>query len=72
MIFSIRLTEDERALAESYAALHSISVGDAFKQALFERIEDEYDISAGRDAYEEYLKDQKAYSLEEMKEILGL
>ncbi|MCD8286013.1 MAG: DUF6290 family protein [Clostridia bacterium] len=72
MIFSIRLTEDERSLAESYAALHSISVGDAFKQALFERIENEYDISVGRDAYEEYLKDQKTYSMEEMKEILGL
>ncbi|MCD8295487.1 MAG: DUF6290 family protein [Clostridia bacterium] len=72
MIFSIRLTEDERALAESYANLHSVSMGDAFKQALFEKIEDEYDVSAGADAYEEYLKDQRTYSMEEIKEIFGL
>ena len=42
MPFSIRLTEEEKALAESYAKLHSMSVGEAFKRALFERIEDEY------------------------------
>ena len=45
MPFSIRLTEEEKALAESYAKLHSMSVGEAFKRALFERIEDEYDIA---------------------------
>lgn len=37
MSFSIRLSEQERALVDSYAKLHSISVGDAFKQALFEK-----------------------------------
>lgn len=46
MSFSIRLTEEERALAESYAKLHSISVGEAFKRALFDKIEDEYDLNA--------------------------
>ena len=46
MAFSIRLTEEERKLAESYAKLHSISIGEAFKMALFERIEEEYDLAA--------------------------
>ena len=45
MSFSIRLTGEEKALAESYAKLHSVSLGEAFKRALFERIEDEYDIA---------------------------
>ena len=45
MAFSIRLTEQEKKLAESYARLHSLSLGEAFKRALFEKIEDEYDIS---------------------------
>lgn len=44
MGFSIRLSEEERALADSYAKLHSISLGEAFKKALFEKIEEEYDI----------------------------
>ena len=40
MSFSLRLTAEEKALAESYAKLHSMSLGEAFKKALFERIED--------------------------------
>lgn len=59
MAFSIRLTDEERMLAESYAKLHSFSLSEAFKRALFERIEDEYDITIGQEAYDEYLADGK-------------
>ena len=55
MAFSIRLTEEERNLAESYAKLHSFSLSEAFKRALFEKIEDEYDIEAAESAYKEYV-----------------
>lgn len=55
MSFSIRLTPEEKSLAESYAKLHSMSLGEAFKRSLFERIEDEYDIAVGDDAYNEYV-----------------
>lgn len=54
MSFSIRLTDEERKLAESYATLHSLSLGDAFKTALFERIEDEFDVVVANEAYGEY------------------
>nr|WP_072514802.1 DUF6290 family protein [Ndongobacter massiliensis] len=56
MAFSIRLTEEERKLATAYARLHGVSVGEAFKQALFERIEDEYDLAVAEEAYREYLE----------------
>ena len=59
MSFSIRLTEEERTLAESYAKLHSYSLSEAFKRALFEKIEDEYDIKVGQEAYDEYIADQR-------------
>ena len=59
MSFSIRLTPEEKILAEIYAKLHSLSLGEAFKKALFERIEDEYDITAADEAYEEYVKSGK-------------
>ncbi len=59
MSFSIRLTDEERMLAESYARLHSFSLSEAFKRALFERIEDEYDLTVGQEAYDEYIADQK-------------
>ena len=55
MSFSIRLTEEEKMLASSYAKLHSLSLAEAFKRALFERIEDEYDISVADEAYADYV-----------------
>ena len=59
MSFSIRLTDEERKLADSYARIHSMSLSDAFKRALFEKIEDEYDVVVAQEAYEEYLRDGK-------------
>ena len=56
MAFSIRLTDEEKQLADSYAKLHAMSVGEAFKQALFEKIEDEYDVTVADEAYQDYLK----------------
>lgn len=55
MSFSIRLSAEEKGLAESYAKLHAMSLGEAFKKALFEKIEDEYDIIVAQEAYAEYV-----------------
>ena len=59
MAFSIRLTDEEKQLADSYAKLHAMSVGEAFKQALVEKIEDEYDVAVADEAYQDYLKSGK-------------
>ena len=59
MAFSIRLTDEERNVAESYAKINSISLGEAFKKALFEKIEDEYDFNLGEEAYNKYIKSGK-------------
>ena len=59
MAFSIRLTEEGRKLADSYAKLHSMTVGEAFKRALFDRIDEEYDRSVYEEAYNEYVKNGK-------------
>lgn len=59
MAFSIRLTEEEKNIASSYAKLHSMSLGEAFKKALFEKIEEEYDIAVYNEAYKEYLDSGK-------------
>lgn len=67
MAFSIRLTEQEKCIADSYARLHSMSLGEAFKQALFEKIEDEYDIVVFDEAYGEYQHDgRKSRPIEEL------
>ncbi len=73
MGFSIRLTEEEKALASSYAKLHSMSLGEAFKKALFERIEEEYDIAVANEAYEEFVKDgEKSSPITDLWEELDL
>ena len=59
MSFSIRLSKEEKNLAGSYAKIHSISVGEAFKRALFEQIENEYDITVAEEAYKEYVESGK-------------
>ena len=59
MSFSIRLTEEERQLANSYAKIHAMSIGEAFKKALFEKIEDEYDIAVADQDYKDYLQNGK-------------
>ena len=69
-VFSMRLTPEERQLAESYAKLHAMAT--AFKKALFEKIEDEYDIALAEEAQKEYEADPTTYSHNEVKELLGL
>lgn len=71
MSFSIRLSAEERNLAESYAKLHAMSLGEAFKKALFEKIEDEYDLVVADEAYAEYVRGgSKSRSIDEFwKEI---
>ena len=73
MAFSIRMNEEEKALAESYAKLHAMSLGEAFKRALFERIEEEYDINLANEAYQEYKNNGcKSRPIEELWEELNL
>ena len=73
MAFSIRLTEAERAIANSYAKLHAVSLGEAFKNASFEKIEDEYDIAVAAEAYQDYVSNgKKSRPFSELKKELGL
>lgn len=73
MAFSIRLTDEEKALADSYARMHNVSLGEAFKKALFEKIEEEYDISIAEEAYNEYIEGGKnSRPIEELWEELDL
>lgn len=73
MAFSIRLNEDEKLLAYSYAEMHSMSLGEAFKSALFEKIEEEYDIAVGDAAMQDYIDSgYKSRPLSELEKELGL
>lgn len=72
MVVSIRMTEEERKLAEAYAKLNGVTLSEAIKKAFFEKIEDEFDVTIANEALKEYEKNPKSYSIEEIKDLLGL
>ena len=72
MVVSIRMTEEEKRLAESYAKLNGVSLSEAIKRAYFEKIEDEYDIALADAALDEYKKNPKTYTLKELMKELDL
>ena len=59
MTVTIELTEEETQLVERYAKKCNLSVEAAFKNALFELIEDECALVFAREAYDEYIKSGK-------------
>jgi len=72
MAISLRLSEEDTMLIKNYAALHNISISDLFRQAVLEKIEDEYDLQCYENAIKRYKADPKTYSLDEVERELGL
>lgn len=72
MAISLRLTEEDAALIKNYAAMHNVSISELFRQAVMEKIEDEYDLKAYEKAMAEYKKDSVTYTLDEVEKELGL
>ena len=67
---SIRTTTQEKEQIEAYAKIHSMSVSALLKSLFFEKLENEYDLELIKE-YEENT-DDKLYTLEEAKKVLGL
>lgn len=72
MAISLRLSDEDTKLIKNYAALHNISLSDLFRQAVMEKIEDEYDLAAYNKAMAEYENDPTTYTLDEVEKELGL
>ncbi|MGI6359709.1 MAG: type II toxin-antitoxin system RelB family antitoxin [Acholeplasmatales bacterium] len=72
MSISIRMTEREKQIVKEYSKLNGLSVSEVMRQAIFEKIEDEYDVLIIEEAVNEYEKEPKSYSLEEVKKILDI
>ena len=72
MVVSIRMSDEEKQLAESYAKLNGISLSEAIKRAYFEKIEEEYDVALADMVLREYEQNHISYSHEEVKKMFGL
>jgi len=72
MTISVRLSDEDTELIKTYADINNISLSDLIRNAVLEKIENEYDLESYKKAIEEYKKNPKTYTLEEVKEELGL
>ena len=72
MAISLRLSDEESVLVKSYASLHGLSVSYLFRQAVMEKIEDEYDLNAFDKAMANFKQDGTTYTLDEVERELGL
>lgn len=72
MTVSVRLNEKDEKLIKEYAEINNISLSDLIRNAIIEKIEDEYDLECYKKAIKEYKKNPKTYTLEETKKELGL
>lgn len=72
MTISVRLSEEDTELIKAYATLNNVSVSELIRNAVLEKIEDEYDLESYKKAIKEYKNNPKTYTLDEVKEELGL
>lgn len=71
-VTSVRLTDEESALIHSYCLIHGVSMSEALKRALIEKIEDEFDLAEYEAAKKDCDKNPVSYSLEEVRKELDL
>lgn len=72
MTISVRLNEKDAELVKAYAKMNNVSLSDLIRNAILEKIENEYDLECYEKAIKEYKKDPKTYTLDEVKKELDL
>ncbi|MCK9253870.1 MAG: DUF6290 family protein [Clostridiales bacterium] len=70
-IVSLRLNDRDNTLIRKYAELNGMELSAFIRQAVIEKIEDEYDLALFNKVWEEE-QDQKRISHEQLKKDLGL
>ncbi|MCH4888599.1 CopG family transcriptional regulator [Acidaminobacter sp. JC074] len=68
---SLRLNKKDDTLIRKYAELHNMDLSTFIRQAVIEKIEEEYDLTLFNKVWEEE-KDQERISHEDVKKELGL
>ena len=72
MTISLRLNDEDTMLIKKYAELNKMTVSELIRQAVLERIDDEYDLQVYEQAIAEHKANPVTYSHEEAKRILEL
>lgn len=72
MTISVRLNEKDAELVKAYAKMNNISLSDLIRNAILEKIENEYDLECYEKAMKEYKENPKTYTLDEVKKELDI
>lgn len=72
MTISVRLNDKDSELIKAYAEMNGISLSELVRKSIMEKIEDEYDLKCYYEAMEEYKKNPKTYTHEEVKKMMAL
>ena len=72
MTISVKLNDEDTKLIKTYATINNISLSNLVRNAILEKIEDEYDLESYNKAMEEYKKNPVTYTLEEVKKELDI
>lgn len=70
MTISVRLSDKDSELIKAYAEMNGMSISDLVRKAILEKIEDEYDLECYCKAMEDYEKNPKTYTSDEVKQML--
>lgn len=71
-VASVRMSDEEKELFTSYCRLHGITISEAFKHALLQNIEDEFDLADFEAALAAYKKNPKTHTIEELRKAYDL
>ena len=71
-VLSIRLNDDEKKIINAYAKFNNKTITQVVKEAILEKIENEFDLNELNKAIEEYEKNPISYSSDEVWKILGI
>ncbi|MCY7007682.1 DUF6290 family protein [Fusobacterium simiae] len=69
---SIRLNEEEKRIIDTYAKFNNKTITQVVKEAILEKIENEFDLNELNKAIEEYEKNSVSYSNDEVWKMLGI
>ena len=72
MTISLRLNDKDSEIIRAFANMNGLTVSELVRKAVFERIEDEYDLKAYEAAMAEYRKNPVTYSHEEVCRMLEI
>jgi len=72
MAVSVRLNKEDEALIRNYAQMKNLSVSEAIRQAIMEKIEDEFDLKVYYEAMTEYKENPVTYTLDEVERELEI